>query len=584
MRSRWFAWLAAHEEGDAALAASKVEDIARYAQKIGIRRLTDLSVAATLLARREIGGKRVGSAIATLDAAVKLDPDLPEPRWARVGVAARALDVVGLARALPGAVRASLVDVETRRIVAARASLLVVLALGGVGLAFVLLLAIGAGPRLLHDLGEVAARVLSPQASRLVAVGLLLLPLLLSLDVVWLLLTLFVLSFGYAERPQQAGAAVALLPLLLILPVTDRVSYELAVSASPVVRGAEALAEKRYDQRLLDDLEGLQGVIPDDADVRFLLGCLYQSLGQNDRAVAEYTVAAQSSPSEVRALVNRGNIRFVDGDFGSAQEDFQEAIRRDPRCVAARYNLSLVYAETFRTIEAGQALSEARALDADLVAAYQERSSLVKVVSLRYTEEEARAKLQALSKDPRSRRYLGHWRSYDPWRSLRLPVVLAVPLAIVAALWLHRRREGGRGYALSCQKCGRTFCRRCKPPEESPGLCSQCVHVYLKKDGVSIETKLQKVEEVKRRQTAGERLRFVANLFLPGASAFAEGRPVRGAAVLGTFLLCLFAALFRTDLASSPRPGAAPLLLGTALWGLLALGTWILGQRPARRA
>jgi NAD(P)-dependent dehydrogenase (short-subunit alcohol dehydrogenase family) len=60
---------------------------------------------------------------------------------------------------------------------------------------------------------------------------------------------------------------------------------------------------------------------------------------------------------------------------------------------------------------------------------------------------------------------------------------------------------------------------------KSAMLCSQCVHVYLRKDGVSIETKLQKVEEVKKRRSFADRLRVVLNLVLPGAQPSSTGPP-----------------------------------------------------------
>jgi Tetratricopeptide repeat. len=223
--------------------------------------------------------------------------------------------------------------------------------------------------------------------------------------------------------------------------------------------------------------------------------------------VAEYTVASQVSTAEVRALINRGDIRFVDGDFGAAQEDFQEALRRDPRDVRARYNLSLVYGETFRTVEAQEKLSEARALDNGLVTRFLDSPTLVKVVSLGFTPDEARSKIALLQRDPRSRRVLGHFHVGSVVATWAVPLAVAIPFAFVAAFLFDSFRRKGHGYALACQKCGRTFCRLCKPPGESPLLCSQCVHVYLKKDGVSIETKLQKVEEVKRRQGIEDRLR-----------------------------------------------------------------------------
>ena len=582
IRGQWFGWLAAHEEGDPLLAAQKVDEIVRHANKIGLKRLTDLSLAATLMARRELAQGNSDKARTALDSAIKLDPVLPEPRWSRVALAL-SYDKLAVPRELLGAIRAVLADREGRRVLFVRVSLLLVLTLAAVGVAFAVLLVAGEIRRLFHDLRELVARRVSPPTDAVVATALLLLPLLLALDVGWLLLWLFVLSLGYAGRNVRVAAVAGLVPLLLVAPALDRAAAELAVSASPVVRGAEALEEKRYDQRVLDDLEAVKTLFPEDADVRFLLGCLYQQLGQNDRAIAEYTVAAQVSPVEVRALVNRGDIRFVDGDFGAAQEDFQEALRRDPRDVRARYNLSLVYGETFRTVEAQEKLTEARALDNALVTRFLESPTLVKVVSLGFAPDEAREKVRLLLRDSRSRRVLGHFHVGSDARSWAVPFAIAVPFAVAAAFLLDAWRRKGRGYAAACQKCGRTFCRLCKPPGESPGLCSQCIHVYLKKDGVSIETKLQKVEEVKRRQGAEGRLRRALNVLFPGGELFLDGKVGRATALLAPFFLGLVAAFLRQDLALSPRPGAAPLVAGTVLWLLVALSAWVAGQLAARK-
>lgn len=582
VRGEWFAWLAAHEEGDPVLAAQKVEEIVKHAKKIGLKRLTDLAVAATLMARREMEQGNGDKARWALDAAILLDPDLPEARWSRVSLAI-AQGGTGLPKEFTGAIRAVLVDLEGRRIATIRTALLLVLTLAAVGVAFVVLLVAGSARLLHHDLAELFARWLPRPADSVAAAGVFVLPLFLSLDAGWLLLWLFALSFGYAERMARWSALAGLLPLVLLAPALDRAAATLAVSASPVLRGAEALQEKRYDQRVLDDLEAVKNLYPEDADVRFLLGCLYQQLGQNDRAVAEYTVATQVSAGEVRALINRGNIRFVDGDFGAAQEDFQEALRRDPRDVRARYNLSLVYGETFRTVEAQEKLTEARALDNALVTRFLESPTLVKVVSAGYSVDEAREKVAVLMRDGRSRRVLGHFHVGGGLHAWAVPFAAAVPFAIAGALVLDAWRRKRTGYAIGCQKCGRTFCRLCKPPGESPLLCSQCVHVYLKKDGVSIETKLKKVEEVKRRQGVEERLRKVLNVVLPGGELFLQGKVARAAAILAPFALAILAATLRNHLALSPRPGTGPILAGTVLWSVAAVAAWAVGQVAARK-
>ncbi len=584
IRGQWFAWLSAQEEGDPITARAKVDEILKFSQRIEIRRITDLALAATILGRRQMEEGKADLAREAFQSASRLDPDLSEPRWARLALAIRTRQYRATVPEFVGAVRATFADGESRRVLVARGILVFAYAGLATAAAVLVILYIRHGRRLVHDVAETASLIVpGGYGTDILVVALLVAPLLLSFDVLWFLLYLFVLVFGYATWPQRVGAIAALALTVPILPLIDRTSYELAVASSPVVRSAEALEEARYDQRVVDSLEQARSLLPEDADLRFLLGRVYQALGQNERAVVEYSSAAQLSTRESRALVNRGNIRFVDGDLGSAQEDYQEALRREPQSVPARYNLALLYAETFRTVEAVKMLNEARALDAAMIQSFQESPTLVRVVSLGYTVEEARRKSAALQKDERGRHLLGLFRSYRPAAGWSMPILLGIPLAVVAAVLLDRRRQQGRGYATECQKCGRTFCRLCKPSGESSLLCSQCIHVYLRKDGVSIETKLQKLEDVRRRKAVQNRLHSGLNLLLPGTSAFLESRVLVGLLALLLFSMGLVAIVLRQQFAVIPRPGLTTSLPGLLFWGAVAAAGWTLGQTTARR-
>ena len=577
IRGHWFGWLAAREEGDHALAKAKTEEILKYTQKIGIRRLSDLALSATLLGRRDTKEGKASRAELAFQTAIALDPDLPEARWGKLYLSASSKKIGSLPGEFLAAARTTLVDHEARRILLARSAILLTLALAATGAGLVLMLILIHVKRYIHDLYELGGRFTSGPLQAVLAGAAFLAPLFLTLDVAWLGLYLFVVMFGYAELKQQITAAVGLALILPVLPVMDRTGYELAIAASPILRGGEAREESRYDQRLLDDLEAVKAQIADDVDIHFLMGRLYQGLGQNDRAVAEYTRASQISKNEDRCLVNRGNIRFVDGDFSSAQEDYLEAKSRNPRNVLARYNLSLVFAETFRTTEAVEALNDARALDAKAVASFQASPSIVKVVSHDFTTRDARIKIDALERDARSSRVLGHYRTASLPHALLHPFVFGILLAIGGAIALDRVRQKEKGYASECQKCGRTFCRRCKPPGQSPLLCSQCVHVYLKKDGVAIETALQKVEEVKARRTYEDRIRMALNVVLPGSAAFRDSRIAPAILSLMLFALGILALFWRDVLVASPRPSVVAPLAGSVFWLLVAAAGWVWG-------
>ncbi|MCC6128303.1 MAG: tetratricopeptide repeat protein [Acidobacteria bacterium] len=584
IRGPWFGWLAAHEEGDLQSARAKLDDIIKYARRVGIKRLSDMALAATLVARRDIAAGKWDVAREALTAAVTLDPDLPEARWIELTLSYKTKSWGQLPGKYVAAVRATLRDEESKKVFFTRLALVGAVSAAAIGLILILLVGLTYFRRYLHDVSETTGRFVSGPAQMVLTAAITVAPFLLALDVIWYLLILFAVTFGYATRKQRilSGAGVAL--MLPLFPVMDRTSYELSIMTSPVLRGAQALAEARYDQRVLDDLEATKNVLPDDVDIRFLLGRLYQSLGQNDRAVAEYSIGIQTSKAEVRCLVNRGGIRYTDGDFGSAQEDFLEALKRDGRNVAARYNLSLVYAETFRTVEAAESLKEARALDLSAVEAFQSRPGLVKIGLLDYSMEEARKKVVALERDSRSRRLPGHYRSHEQTVFPNMGILFGLLLVIPAGIGLDRLRSKGRGYSQECQKCNRTFCRLCKPPGEGALLCSQCVHVYLKKDGVSIETKMQKADDVRHRLQRRERFHLLLNILLPGSAAFLHDRPVWAAISLGLFVSGVVAIVGWGHWIVSLRPGLTPSISTYVLPAIMAATGFVMGQLSVRKS
>ncbi|HKC24212.1 MAG TPA: hypothetical protein VKF32_05695, partial [Thermoanaerobaculia bacterium] len=236
-----------------------------------------------------------------------------------------------------------------------------------------------------------------------------------------------------------------------------------------------------------------------------------------------------------------------------------------------------------RTVEAAEALQEARALDSKLVTRFQETPSVVKVVSMAYSSRDARRKIEALEKDSRSRRLLGHFRSSQGSATFGAAILPGILVALGAALLVARLRARGHGYSSECQKCGRTFCRLCKPVGESNLLCSQCVHVYLKKDGVAIETKLQKLEEVKRRRRFADRARFLGNVVFPGTIAFLDSRIGTAVLSLSLFFLGLLAAFGREAFGVVPRPFVTPAVVWSLPWLVVATAAWLYGQISARK-
>jgi hypothetical protein len=189
----------------------------------------------------------------------------------------------------------------------------------------------------------------------------------------------------------------------------------------------------------------------------------------------------------------------------------------------------------------------------------------------------------SISRKGLARTQFGNYAWFDPVAALVNPLTIAALLTLLLAAVLRKKRSR-HGLAGACIKCGRTFCHRCKSARESATYCTQCIHIYLKRDGVSLDTKRAKLEEVHDHQTGlTRRNRFVAT-FLPGSAQVLEGRTTSG--VIGMFIFLLFVTLAATVGRLAPAIGPVAetaQLLVRALAIALALVTWLMLSLPVYR-
>ena len=69
---------------------------------------------------------------------------------------------------------------------------------------------------------------------------------------------------------------------------------------------------------------------------------------------------------------------------------------------------------------------------------------------------------------------------------------------------------------MRCLKCGTPFCRRCHLGGAAAGLCTQCYHLFVVRDGVSGPARNQKLLEVQKEDERRERVFRVLSLLLAG--------------------------------------------------------------------
>jgi tetratricopeptide (TPR) repeat protein len=410
------------------------------------------------------------------------------------------------------------------------------------------------------------------------AFALLFLPIFLWLGPMWLLFYWLAIFFGYATTGERVliillGLLVALLPLAVDLAG----SWAGAVD-SPVVMSAISSAEQSYQPEALRRMQELVTIVPDNPTLHVLLGNMYMFDGNDQQAADHYRKAIQIN-DYAGAHVNLGNLHFLQNDYGAASTEYAAAQKRDSTMAIAFYNDSVASGELYRFDEQGQKLEHAKQLDKDVIEQLSANPPAQKVAMFHPRLAEAWRVAFSIAKSGGARSLFANYAYFDPQVSAMNPVTLGALASVVFALLIWSARRN-RGFAGSCIKCGRTFCHRCKSARESATYCTQCIHIYLKRDGVALATKRAKLDEVSDHHVGMQRRNRLFATFLPGSAQVLEGRTHVGTIGMLLFFIFVAVAVFTGRLAPAIGPVAtvaqnavrlASIALAVLMWFFLSV-------------
>ena len=446
---------------------------------------------------------------------------------------------------------------------------------------FALALFVRYGRAMAHDFREILGGRMHGGSVSVLAFALLFLPIFLWLGPVWLVFYWFIIFFGYA-KPGERILIIVLSLLIAAAPVVlDLTSHWIAGVDSPVVMSAIASEERSYQPDALRRMQELINIVPDDAVLHLLIGNLYLQDGNEQQANQHYRRSVELRDS-AGAHVNLGNLHFFNNDFATAVAEYNKAETLDPHLAIAFYDDSIALGELYKFDQQGQKLDQAKKIDRSYIERISSDPPVQKVVPYHPPIAQAWAVSSNIARRGVARSLFGNYAWFDPIESVRNPVTLGAILAVILAplIFLKRRKAG---FAGSCIKCGRTYCHRCKSARESATFCTQCIHIYLKRDGVSMATKRAKLEEVNGHQGGIlTRNRWLAT-FLPGSAQLIEGRTVAG--TIGAFVFVLFVslALLSGRLAPVLAPGDAAKMLVRVAAIALAVILWLFMTLPVYR-
>ena len=579
-RDVWPQATSAIDNNDAEGATRSANQLMDLGKSYGIKTFPLYAQSAAALARQSIRKNNRIAADWGSKFADQLDPNDSAVAFSK---ADQASEDKNFARAIPTALRgfADIFKKYRTRLLSRADSMIVGLAAVVLSaIVFAIVLFIRYGRSMAHDFREILSRWMHGGAVTVLAFALLFLPLFLWLGPMWLLMYWFVIFFAYAGIVERIviilmSLAIALTPILL-----DLNAHWIAGVDGPVVLSAIASEEQAYHPEALHRLQDVVNVAPDNAMLHLLLGNLQLQDGNEPESAAQYRRSLELRDT-AGAHVNLGNLHFLDNDFAAAITEYSRAEELDPHLAIAFYNHSIASGETYKFDDQAKELDQAKKIDRNSIERVMSNPPSQKIVMYRPPIDEAWDVSSHIARTGAARALFGNYSSFDPSLSARNPVTIGGILTAILAplLWFKRRNS----IAGSCIKCGRTFCPRCKSSRESATYCTQCIHIYLKRDGVSVATKRTKLDEVGQHQTGMIRRNRLIATFLPGSAQLLEGRTIIGFIGLFVFLFAVCLAVLVGRLAPVLAPGELAKTMVRAFAIAIALIMWFIMTVPVYR-
>jgi tetratricopeptide (TPR) repeat protein len=106
---------------------------------------------------------------------------------------------------------------------------------------------------------------------------------------------------------------------------------------------AQGCAAKHQPQKAIDYLSKAIAIQPDDVLSHLFRAALYNSAGQYDASIADYSAVIQLRPSYIDALLFRANVRLNATHFDEANVDLASFLKMSPNDAGAVFLEGLVY-------------------------------------------------------------------------------------------------------------------------------------------------------------------------------------------------------------------------------------------------
>jgi tetratricopeptide (TPR) repeat protein len=585
LEALWAAYVRADRTGDTENARRVFQEIRRLRVERNIESLPVVGLALVGQGFERLKKGEHDSAEELFRSAVALAPRQPDGHFALAKVAASQGPAGPLraARQTLAGVLAPLSTAEGQLRVAGLFAPVLLLAAFLTTVVFASTMVIRQGTLLLYDLRETLGVGRSRSVGLAFFAALLLLPVATFQGWGWLPFWWLAVLFLYLRPVEKAIALALVVGAIGIGPLIDWLEKGTETARNPLFWSSVAAVESGADGRSVGQLEAAFKQDPSDRDLLFLLASMYRKAGRYEEVANLYRDALRADPQLGIAINNLANLDFARGDFPAAIGRYNQAIAAapPPRALATHYyNLSLAHLQRFEMQPADEALSQAKRLDAGLISHYD---SLWKydngnyaVVDLGLDLDQVLEKFDGRAQGVATKNvYRGgtapvEGASWARSALTRFAGFFGVFALVALALWLWRGRSVT---TLRCLKCGAAFDRRSDRNAAAVGLCTQCYHLFVVRDGISAPARNKKLLEVQGEEERRGRIFRALSILSPGAGQLFGQKALLGIGLTFLWYVTISALVLtsRDPLSDAPSALARPWGLGAAALVLLAV-------------
>lgn len=357
-----------------------------------------------------------------------------------------------------------------------------------------------------HDLEENHGSKFDGKNLRILGLAIAFIPLFIFIGWGWIFLYWCLLFWGYANRGEKAIIVFIVLFLIISAPLFTFLDQIKGVCLDDEIAAYHKAIYEGLSSSTIKFLQELSHSKSDNIWIKLLLAEQLKKSGDYPATISIYNEILNKDPSNVKALNNLANTYYNLDMAEDAIKYYENAVNANPNDATLFYNYSLAIRSQFNFSKADELLNRAQSLNLGLILEYELRSTEKKGV-VDYTLKPSDLIMSIFQGTPAGKNYLN------------IAMLFLNPMTIIVIIMsiLIRAKTKKFSYAKKCVTCGIAFCKRCQPVEKSQRYCSQCLHLFIKKDGVAQAARKEKLDYIEKVKKKRVLISYILNMIAPGS-------------------------------------------------------------------